>query len=296
MTPLSVVRVGGLCLSLLIGPVQTVSAELTPEQIGILANRNSSDSLAVARHYATRRGVPSDHIFQLDLPVNETISRDRYERRVILPLRQLLETRRLAAKVRALVTTYGMPLRVQAPRPTDQEHRWRKDAAERQRFARAYLEKIPEWARQIAVTGDAGPGASDRSTPQGTPSGPHSDPDQALLERLNTAVRDAADRIQRARDHESPEKIAAWANELARLSVQAGGMAALVQNLHASSAADSEQARAELDRLRQPVAQAETMIRILSEAPSDTNRSRAYQLAERVFGLQGILRLATVRS
>ncbi|MGH7230196.1 MAG: TIGR03790 family protein [Nitrospiraceae bacterium] len=287
------VLVGLLCLGSLIGTVQAASGELRPDQIGILANRNSGDSLAVARHYASRRGVPPEHILLLDLPLQDTISRDQYERRLTLPVRQALKTRGLAAKINTLVTTYGIPLRVQAPQPTDQEQRWREDAAERQRFARAYLEKIPEWAEKIAAIKEPNEDTSHGLSSSGATSDPSSESDQAMLVRLNAAVREAATRIQQARDREPPEKLVSWTNELARIMRQAGGMAALVQNLQASTGADPKQAQVELAQLKQQVTSAEKMIQVLNETPSDPNRKRAYQLAERVFGLQGILRLAT---
>ncbi len=283
--------IGALTFSFLIGTVNVASAELSPDQIAILSNRNSAESLAVARHYATRRNIPPDRIIPLDLPVDETMNRNQYERQLILPVREFLKSHDLAPTISTLVTTYGIPLRVQAPQPTNQEQAWRKDAAERHRFARAYLEKIPAWAMKVAATDQSSVEASEDSPPTaGSSAG--SDSDQAILERLNAAVRDAVGRVQRARDRETPEKLAAWNNELARISLQAGGMAAIVQNLQASPGADPKQAQAEVVQFKQQVASAETMIQILTENPSDANRKRAYQLAERVFGFQGILRLA----
>ena len=286
--------IAGICLGLCIGTVQPASGELSPDQLVILANQNSADGVAVARHYAARRGISPEHILSLDLPLSETISRNQYERQLVLPTRHYLEARGLASKINTLVTTYGIPLRVEAPEPTDQERDWRKDAAERQRFARAYLEKIPEWATKVAPEADHSVGTPAASPSGETGSGVGSDPDQATLERLNAAVRGAAMRIQRARDHEPPEKLAAWTNELGRISLQAGGMAAVVQNLQPSPGADPKQAQVERAQFQQQVASAETMIQVLTENPSDANRKRAYQLAERAFGLQGILRLSTM--
>ena len=283
--------IGVLSLGLQIGTVHVASGELNPNQIAILSNRNSADSMAIARHYATRRNIPPDHIIALDVPVGETMSRDQYERQLIRPVREALKVRDLASTIITLVTIYGIPLKVQAPRPTDQERAWRKDATERHRFARAYLEKIPAWAMKVAAPGESGVDDPTDSPPSTGPGG-DPDSDHAILERLGTAVRDAVGRVQRARDREPPEKLAAWNNELARISLQVGGMAAIVQNLQTSPGADPKQAQAELAQFKQQVASAEAMIQILAENPSETNRKKAYQLAERAFGLQGILRLA----
>src|SRR6266511_1757057 len=69
----------------------SASGELTVDQVVILANRNSPASLSVAEHYAALRKVPNDHIVQLDLPVQETISREVYDRDLVQPTRQILE-------------------------------------------------------------------------------------------------------------------------------------------------------------------------------------------------------------
>src|SRR5687767_5561408 len=100
-----------LLLSLLAW-VPPAGAELTAEQIGILANRNSEDSLSVARYYAEKRGVPREHIIELDVTEEETITREEYDEQVLRPMRQTLEDRHLAPKIRVLVTTYGMPLQI----------------------------------------------------------------------------------------------------------------------------------------------------------------------------------------
>jgi len=109
-------RAGSIAALLLACAAAPARAELTAPQVGILANRNHPDSLAVARYYAERRGIPPDRILELDLPAEETISREDYERLVLHPARRLLEERGLAGRIRALVTTYGVPLRVAAPR------------------------------------------------------------------------------------------------------------------------------------------------------------------------------------
>ena len=263
--------------------VSSAFAELTADHVAILANRNSSDSLAVARYYATRRGIPLERIVQLDLPARETMSRQAYEERLVHPVRVMLEANGLTATIRALVTTYGMPLRVEAPQSNESERRWIQEATERQRFARAYLAQIPEWARHIAPSHP-----SDDSSP--TPSKPKTiEGDRVLLEQVNRAISEAAERLKRAEPREARGTIEQWNQQLARIMVQAGGTAALVRNIQSAD----PQAQANLVKLREQVLSAQTAIRVLTDVPSDTNRKQAYQLTERMFGLEGILSLAT---
>jgi uncharacterized protein (TIGR03790 family) len=263
--------------------VGSAFGELTADHIAILANRNSSDSLAVAHHYATRRGIPPERIFQLDLPTHETMNREQYEERVVTPVRAMLEAKGLTRTIRVLVTTYGIPLRVDAPQPNESERRWIQEATERQRFARGYLAQIPEWAGHVA------PSRHSEQSPS-TPSKPRTiEGDGALFEQTSRAINEAVGRLNQANPREAPGTIERWNQELARIMVQAGGAASLARNLQSAD----RQTHANLSKLREEVLSAQTAIRVLTDVPSDRNRKQAYQLTERMFGLEGVLRLAT---
>ena len=266
--------------------VSSALAELTADHVAILANRHSPDSLAVARHYAERRGIPAEHILELDLPTHETMSRNAYEERLVGPVRAMLEAKGLAATVRVLITTYGVPLRIDAPQPNESERRWIKDAAERQRFARGYLAQIPEWAAQVAPA----PPLEDPSSPPSKPK--VLEGDGALFEQVNRAIGAAIGRLKQADSRAARGMIEQWNQQLARIIVQAGGTAALIRNIESAD----PQTRANVLKLREQVLSAQTAIRALTEVPSDTNRKQAYQLTDRVFGLEGILRLATAET
>ena len=263
--------------------VGSAFGELTANHVAILANRNSSDSLAVARHYATRRGIPSERLILLDLPTHETMSRTQYEERLILPVRDALQSKGLTTTVRVLVTTYGLPLRVDAPQPNEAERRWVQEATERQRFARAYLAQIPEWAGHVAPSRPSEDSSS-------TPSKPKTiEGDRLLLEQVNRAIGEAAERLKQAESREARGTIEQWNQQLARIIVQAGGNAAIVRNIQSAD----PRTQANVLKLREQVLSAQTAIRVLTDVPSDTNRKQAYQLTERMFGLEGILNLAT---
>jgi len=268
-------------------------AELTPDQVVVIANKNSADSMAVARHYAERRAIPSEHIIALDLPVTETITRMDFQVKLLIPLKKSLESKSLARKIRVLVTTYDVPLKVQAPQPNGQEQTWLTDAKERQRFARTYLEKIAGHADRIGVAREPGTSEPPPSTPSGEPAAAPPDSDQTLLDRVGQSMQAAARRLQQTRQGQADPDMKRWTDELTRLAAQAGGKAALVQNLQPAPGTDAEQAKAQLSKLRQQIRAGEQAIQILAETPSDVNRKRAYYLAERIFGLQGVLRMAT---
>ncbi len=101
----------------------------------VLYNASMPDSLAVARHYAEVRGVPTNRLVGLSLPQTENVTRAEYESRLQGPFVTELESRGLwrvrediqpatearpgrvlqsvtNSEVRTVVVCYGVPLRV----------------------------------------------------------------------------------------------------------------------------------------------------------------------------------------
>ena len=246
----------------------------------MLANRSSTEGLKVARHYLTQRNIPAGNLIQLDLPDDETISRQVYEEQVLRPVRQALVSRKLTAKIRIIVTTYGMPLRISAPVPQSNDERWRKDAEERRKFAEAYLERAVEALARIAPAGKGGTEPSSSADPSGT---------AGLSSRLDQATRAAIARLNSVSD---PKQAEQWKAELARIMRAVGGSAILIRNMTPNPTADRTQAEAQLNVLKQQVMWSQQAIQTLMAAPTNEGRERAYKLSERVFGLTGIMRFA----
>jgi uncharacterized protein (TIGR03790 family) len=259
---------------------------LTADQTAVLANRKSPESLAVAQHYAERRGLKSDHIIMLDLTTEETISRQHYEQHVIQPLRRVLEARNLASRIKCLVTTYGIPLRVAAPQPTEEERRWAKDTADRQEKALVHLQLLEGWVKQIttSVSPEGRSPHMETERPSDTAKGP-----ARLVNDVANAIREAVAGVGTIQD---PQKAFQKRQDLAPLIQQFGGTEAMLQVLQPMASANSEQSRQQMEEYRQKIATAERLIWVLSAVPSDMNRQRAYRLAQQVFGLRGILTLA----
>ncbi len=276
-----------IVLLLVLAPI--ASSEPAADQIAILANSNTQDSPVVAKHYASRRGVPDTNIIQVALPTQETISRKEYEKGLVQPVRRALEERRLAGKVRVLMTTYGIPLRISAPQPTDIEERWLKDALDRQTRARQILETVEDRLTRIASPEGQDTTPRTDSTPKGKNPDASAGGVDPRLERVAVEIRKAWERLSLVRDRGKAEE---WTKEFLRITVLVGGTAALVKGLRPLPTTDSERSQAGLEKLRKQVASAQIMIRVLSEAPSETNRQTAYRLAEQVFGMQGVLTLA----
>lgn len=114
------------------------------ESVVLVYNTNVSESLAVAEHYAAKRGVPESQLVGLDLPKGETLSRQDYTAKLEEPLRkrfrdedwfefdfevvpatrervgQVLQIIKKAS-VRYLTLCYGVPLRIQPDKDFPEE-------------------------------------------------------------------------------------------------------------------------------------------------------------------------------
>jgi uncharacterized protein (TIGR03790 family) len=135
-------------------------AELTPQQIAVVVNRSSRESIQVGHHYARQRAVPDAQVIPLELgAVKEAVSRQEYEQKIVRPLRQALENRGLAGQIRALMTVYGLPLTVYAPQPTEPERLWTRDAQERYQHA---LHDLRALAKELAVDETASDATSEQ--------------------------------------------------------------------------------------------------------------------------------------
>ncbi|MGQ0811791.1 MAG: TIGR03790 family protein [Nitrospiraceae bacterium] len=286
MQVVKVVRLGA-CLLLVLSSSQS-KAELKAEHVAILANLNSRDSLEVAQHYATRRGISEAQIIRLDLPLTETISRTEYERLVVSPLRRQLEKRDLAKSTRALVTTYGVPLRVGAPVPTDRQQQWRKDALARLDTGRLHIAMLEQVFHRIAP--------DPIRHPDPTPADPapgsllEADRTAVLFGRVERALREAIQRVGRL---EARQDIERWNKELTGPIMQFGGLAALVRASESDIANQRPREAKSREEVRTQISQAEPLIKLFTTTPVSHHRAKVYQLVERFFGVQAALGLAT---
>ena len=274
------------CASLLamVAPLSLAHAELRPQHVAIVANATNPDSLAVARHYAAQRNIPSEHIIPLTLPFRDTISRQEYEDLVVMPLRRALEDRTLHPSVRVIVTTYGVPLRVEAPHLSEEEHRRLTDAQQVVKTSRTRLEHLKQQFEQLVP---------ESSRPQATSPFPAQDiletaRTAALVSQVDQTWRTALDRLRQQQGPSSERP----AQELLHLTQQYGGWGIMLQKetrSDASEAPDTPQAaawRALLDR-------SGPLWAGLGLHPITSHRPLLYRWAERLFGVRGMLELAS---
>jgi uncharacterized protein (TIGR03790 family) len=94
---------------------------LEPEDVVVLFNTKSGDSLRIARYYLAARRIPRGNLVPIVCDVGEEVTEEFYRTSIVPQLRKQLADRKLSPK--CLVTTYDLPLRIgdRSPPPGDQQ-------------------------------------------------------------------------------------------------------------------------------------------------------------------------------
>ncbi len=87
-------------------------AELTPDNLLLIVNKNVPDGQKLAEHYADVRHLPAGRIVALDLPTGDEITVDAFDEKMVAPIRQFITDHHLEDQVTCLVNFYGVPLRI----------------------------------------------------------------------------------------------------------------------------------------------------------------------------------------
>ena len=268
-----------------------VFAEFTSDQVAVLANANSNKSLSVARHYAELRGIPASHILILDVSTRESISRQSYEQDIIRSVRGLLKKNGLAQKIRILVTTYGLPLRVQAPRATRQETQWLEDAKHWQKSSLAFLRELEQ---ELIVISSLEADKHHNSTRISSGEAENELTSQDIeveIQRIARTINQSQSKIQRL-VNEKRKKLSE--QSLRKVVLRLGGLAE--KNGSSLGHSDSPGSISNSDTAPfspNGILAIQRLLEFLNSAPSNTNRERAYKLVQEYFGIVGVIRLAT---
>lgn len=99
-------------LALLVGAAALGFAQ-KPENVLVVINQASTFSKSIGDYYILKRHVPLANVCTLNTPPDEDISRDDFQKKIVAPMSTFLHTRHLEDKILYVVTTSGVPLRIQ---------------------------------------------------------------------------------------------------------------------------------------------------------------------------------------
>lgn len=85
---------------------------LSPEEVLVVANKNASKSISLAKYYMEKRQIPEKNLVTLFITDKERCSREAYINKAVPQIRRFLDEHQ---DIRAIVTMYGIPLSIQSP-------------------------------------------------------------------------------------------------------------------------------------------------------------------------------------
>ena len=117
---------------------------LEPGQVVVLANRNASGSVKLARYYMEKRAIPEKHLLQLRITDNESCSREDYDRNVVPRAREFLQKIDPLGNIRCLVTFFGLPLKIAPPEMSKEERNQLEELRKKQSGINEELKALPK--------------------------------------------------------------------------------------------------------------------------------------------------------
>tara|TARA_R110002049_G_scaffold47902_1_gene138410 strand:- start:115298 stop:117322 length:2025 start_codon:yes stop_codon:yes gene_type:complete len=88
-------------------------AGISPENVVVVVNADSVDSRTVANHYVDLRDIPSSNVIMLsDVPAGLIINLDDFKDRILTPLLQEIDSRKLSGQTRVVAYSAGFPTAV----------------------------------------------------------------------------------------------------------------------------------------------------------------------------------------
>ena len=91
---------------------QIATAELQPDEVAIVAIKNSKKSIALAEYYADARKIPRNQICLIEATAGDVLPRQEWETSVRPAIRHWVVENKLETKIRCLVTVWDVPLKI----------------------------------------------------------------------------------------------------------------------------------------------------------------------------------------
>lgn len=121
-----IVRHSALILCLAIVAIARSAVALAPDEIALIVARGNRESQRLAEYYCQVRNVPVENICSVLVPKEETCPRDKWKWAVRPEIQKWLAEHDQDRKLKCLVTTWGVPLRIGAEPPDGRLIAYRK--------------------------------------------------------------------------------------------------------------------------------------------------------------------------
>lgn len=209
---------------LLLGRPSTLWAELAPDEIAVVVARSNKESMGLGRYYCRQRGVPIENVIEVDVTPGEVLDRDKWRWAVRPEIREWLTENDPDRKLRCLVTTWGIPLKITAGEPAERADDYLSYLEEERSTRLENLDRVATGLERLAGGGGGGELA------EAFASLPDKDGGEAvddLKKRLETALVSAQKRLNAM----PPDQRRQMEAPLQRLATAAGGARVLLQGI-----------------------------------------------------------------
>jgi len=280
-----------IVVALLLAQPMPAQADLQPSEIAIIVARGSREGKQLAEYYAEQRGIPTQNICQVVMPRGETLAHKRWRWVVRPEIRKWLEDNDPQHKLRCLVTTWDVPLRIGRDNQDSSGLGRYKKYLQGERAKRIQLLRNLEVEFGLLASGNsAAEGVRNLTGDSGTTAaGNSATPKQELeqlQERMESALQKAQARIRKMTDPEGKKQATA---KLQRYATAVGGLQVLLESLNKHIQSGGEAAapfQAEFSRLRgMLVAYTELLQQFNHSAPSIERESTRLIILTRTRGM-----------
>lgn len=100
-----------LCCTMLLALCGCASNSGGPENVLVVVNESSPDSVAVAGYYAEKRGIAPRFICRIKCPTDEVVKDEVFRKSIRDPIREHLTKNNLKSSIDYIVLTRGIPIR-----------------------------------------------------------------------------------------------------------------------------------------------------------------------------------------
>lgn len=110
-----------LQLSIFILIFPPYSFALRPSEVVVVANTRVEESIRLAAYYMNARSIPDSNLVKVSTSVNEVLDRDEFQDEIRRPVREKITTLQRDKRIRAIVSIYGIPLKIRHDDRVDPE-------------------------------------------------------------------------------------------------------------------------------------------------------------------------------